>query len=291
VTPDCVFSVVTATRRRPAALGRLLAALERQTVPWTSFSVTVVNDGSHDAAYARVLEGFPFARYHPLPRRAGPAAARNHGASTTSGEWLVFTDDDCVPPPDWLERLRPHQDADVVGGLVELAPGANLTAVGRYLRDIRFIRPMRGPDGDILCLPSANLAVRRSWFKTVRGFDPRFPRAGGEDLDLTYRLAAAGAKLAVADSWVTRHDAPEGLGALCARYFRYGRGESLFRRLRGGEGLPPQVSYLRRLKALLGLAGKAAGARAAGDLSFRLLTVTRQVSYETGRLSGSFRLW
>lgn len=285
--PEPAVCVVAATHRRPGALGRLLSALRRQTVSRDSFSVTVVNDGSHDGAYARVLDGFPFVQYLRLPRRLGPAAARNHGAAATAGAWLVFTDDDCLPPSDWLERFLSFDAAvDALGGRVELAPQESLGVVGRYLRDISFIRPVLGADGSLRCLPTANLAVRRAWFEKVRGFDSRFSRAGGEDMDLTYRLIRAGAKAEVADSWVTYHEIPGGFAQLCGRYFRYGHGETVFRRLRADAGLPPAASYARRIKALLGLAAQATGPRAQGALAFRLLTVTRQVSYELGRLCG-----
>ena len=36
---------------------------------------------------------------------AGPAAARNRGAKAAKGEFLAFTNDDCQPLPNWLDRF------------------------------------------------------------------------------------------------------------------------------------------------------------------------------------------
>lgn len=35
----------------------------------------------------------------------GPAAARNHGARVARAPILAFTDDDCIPAPDWLRAV------------------------------------------------------------------------------------------------------------------------------------------------------------------------------------------
>ena len=284
------IGVVVATRGRPDHLGRLLEALRRQSLRPELFSVVAVNDGSHDARYAEILEPHRGVRYLALPRRVGPAAARNRGAAAVQGEWLVFTDDDCRPPAGWLEGLWSRGAAiDLAGGRVLPPPEEPLGAVGRYLRDIGFIRNFVGEDGRIVCIPSANLAVRKAWFDRVGGFDERFPYPGGEDMDLTCRLVQAGARAEILDSWITYHPCQCGLPDFCRRYFRYGYGEALFRGLEGGAVLPPLPPYSRRIRLLLGLAGKAARPAAQEDLTFRLLRLTRQVSYEMGRLCGRWR--
>lgn len=291
------LAVVVATRGRPAALDRLLAALAAQTLDRGLFSVIVVNDGSHDRAYEAVVA--PHLARRPLtyltrPRRAGPAAARNHGACAAAADWLIFTDDDCIPPPQWLERfrffLKNNPDAEVVGGAVLPPPGEEPGLLGRYLRDSRFIRPLLGADGDILGLPTANLAVRRERFERVGGFDARFPYPGGEDIDLTSRLIGAGARAALAEDWVTYHGVNCGWTEFCGRYFRYGYGEALLRKF-SRDALPPPVSYRRKLRLLLGLAGKTVHPWAERAWDYRALTVAREVSYETGRLCASLRSW
>ena len=103
-THDVSLCVVIPTYRRPFGLDRLLAALEPQVTGRPDRQVVVVNDGSHDDAYAKVVERFqPMIDYVALPRNRGGGAARNVGARKVTGGYLVFTDDDCIPPSHWLD--------------------------------------------------------------------------------------------------------------------------------------------------------------------------------------------
>ncbi|HVJ29625.1 MAG TPA: glycosyltransferase, partial [Gammaproteobacteria bacterium] len=70
-------SVVVPTHGRPMLLSRCLEALAAQTLPRADYEVIVVSDGP-DARTRSALDGSACAvRYLVLPRRSGPAAARN----------------------------------------------------------------------------------------------------------------------------------------------------------------------------------------------------------------------
>ena len=98
--PDPRISVVIPAYNEAASIGPCLASLLRQT--WRDVELIVVDDGSTDAT--RDIAG----RY-PVQLLAadhrGPAAARNLGARTASGEILVFVDADMHFDPAFLERL------------------------------------------------------------------------------------------------------------------------------------------------------------------------------------------
>ena len=54
--------------------------------------------------------------------RRGPSWARNEGIRSSRGDLIAFTDDDCIPPRDWLEcliRAIDLHDAAGAGGTFE----------------------------------------------------------------------------------------------------------------------------------------------------------------------------
>src|SRR4051794_37569870 len=103
-TQDPSVAVVIATRFRETRLAFALEALAAQTLDRDRFEVIVVRaSDSADGALADVPAGLPV-RYITCPV-AGAAAQRNLGWRATDAPLIAFTDDDCRPAPDWLERL------------------------------------------------------------------------------------------------------------------------------------------------------------------------------------------
>ena len=115
------FSVIIPTYSRLRALRQCLAALRAQDFPAAGYEVIVVDDASPSpvSPLAPELEtGLTLTLLH-TPHNQGPAAARNLGAQHARGHWLAFTDDDCIPAPDWLSSLRRTLDSHpgcAVGG-------------------------------------------------------------------------------------------------------------------------------------------------------------------------------
>src|SRR5262245_61414849 len=109
MTTTMEVSVVVPTYRRAANLPRLVAALEAQTLPADRFEVVLVDNGSDDDTPAVLAELAASTRLHLVPLRIdvneGPARARNAGWRASSAPLVAFTDDDCVPRPDWLEQV------------------------------------------------------------------------------------------------------------------------------------------------------------------------------------------
>ena len=106
-------SIVVPTYNRAARIGYCLEALRKQDCS-VEFEVIVVNDGSTDDTL-QILKQYQGVRVISQAN-AGPAAARNRGVQEASGEFVLFTDDDCEPVPNWLEEmLKPFDDPEVVG--------------------------------------------------------------------------------------------------------------------------------------------------------------------------------
>lgn len=176
------FSVVIPTFHRDADLARCLERLDPQVqlLAAGAYEVIVSDDGVHATTPAMLRDRFPWARWVQGPRR-GPAANRNCGARIARGEWLVFTDDDCVPESGWLRAFA-------------------AAAIGRDLLEGRTItdRPQYGPfetapineRGGFLW--SCNFAIRAEVFHRLGGFDDAFPSPHLEDVDFRLRAERAG---------------------------------------------------------------------------------------------------
>jgi GT2 family glycosyltransferase len=195
-------SVVVATHNRAWALPRLLAALERQEGV-DHFEVIVVDDGSTDETRVeleRLRSQFrmPVEALH-LEENAGPACARNQGWRAARAPVVAFTDDDCVPQPEWLAQLlSASDDADVVQGRTESDPDQG-PATGPFSHTVS----VEGAQG---YYETCNIAYSRALLERLGGFDERFRYAYGEDVDLGWRARDAGARITFESNAVVIHD-------------------------------------------------------------------------------------
>jgi GT2 family glycosyltransferase len=154
-------------------------------LPVEQYEVIVSDDGSQTTAQEMICDRYPWAKW-VAGSRQGPAANRNNGARYAKGEWLVFTDDDCLPDPQWLEA---YAKAVVTEPSCLVFEGR--TYVDRPRRTLAEISPANESGG---YLWSCNFAIQRQLFESISGFDERFPYAAMEDVDLRRRLTKAGYK-------------------------------------------------------------------------------------------------
>ena len=184
-------SVVVATRNRAERLGDLLESLRDQTLPAGSFEVVVVDDASTDHTSEVVererLLGVLCLRSLRRSERAGPATARNQGWRAAQAPLVAFTDDDCVPAPDWLSAGQSaaarDPEAFVQGRTDPMA--AELLHLGPFARTLE-IHDL-GPHYE-----TCNVLYPRWMLEALGGFEESFPDPGGEDADLGWRAIGAG---------------------------------------------------------------------------------------------------
>jgi GT2 family glycosyltransferase len=174
------FSVIIPTCHRNDLLAKCLACLApgKQTLAAENYEVIVTDDGSKSTARDLVKKLYPWAEWIEGPKR-GPAANRNCGAKQAAGDWLVFTDDDCLPTPGWLEAyalVAKNNSSQALEGAIE--------PIGDCTRDMAEC-PVNTDGGHFW---SANIAVERNLFLAIDGFDESFPMAAHEDQDLMLRL-------------------------------------------------------------------------------------------------------
>lgn len=115
-----LLSVVICTYKRPELLRKCLEQVcYKQTVDRNTYEVIVSDDNSDGITKKMVDQEFPLVKYFKGPEK-GFGANRNNGSKEARGDWLVFTDDDCLPESQWLETyynaITQNTDAKVLEG-------------------------------------------------------------------------------------------------------------------------------------------------------------------------------
>lgn len=233
-------SLIICTRARAQALMRCLASV------WDADEldeILVVDNSTGDPETRKVVAAFPSVRYLVEPR-AGLSAARNAGLAATSGEIVLFTDDDVEIEPGWAAALlsafgRPEVMAAT--GLIlpaALDTPAQLAfeyALGGFDRGYRakefdraFFAATTGIGVPVWLIGSgANMAFRRAAFARVGLFDERLGAGASgcsEDSELWYRLLAAGYVCRYEPGAVVRHHHRADWPALTRQLRDYTRG-------------------------------------------------------------------
>lgn len=220
--PLSEVTVVVPVRDRARQLDRLLASLPK------GLRVVVVDDASHDpAAVAAVVTGHA-AMLVPLTRNIGAAGARNAGLAIVTTPYVAFIDSDVVVESGSIETLLRHF-ADPAVGLV--APrilglkSPDVNWITRYEnarssldlgRDAAAVRP-RSP----LTWVSGTCQVCRV-AAIGTGYDQAMD--AGEDVDMVWRLVAAGHRVRFEPAATMRHEHRSTLRTWLGRKFFYGTG-------------------------------------------------------------------
>lgn len=240
------FSIVVPTYRRPHQLAECLRSLAALDYPRDRFEVLVVDDGGDlplDATIAPFRSGLRVTLVRQ--ENAGPAAARNTATQHAKGEFLAFTDDDCLVERDWLAELARVLVADpecLVGGQTVNAAPQLCSAASQLIVDVVY-RHYNADPAHARFVASNNLALSAKGFREIGGFDPSFRTS--EDRDLCDRWRHRGRRIVYAAAARVRHARPMGLGAFWRQHFAYGRGAERFSRSRAERGSGSRLAESR----------------------------------------------
>jgi glycosyltransferase involved in cell wall biosynthesis len=208
-------SVIITTHNRSAALARTLETLAGMSVPegWT-VELIVVDNASTDQTPAVVQNATCqriSVRYLHEPRK-GKGFALNTGIAAAKGDILLFTDDDVIPPCDWIERMSQplvNNKCDAVAGRIELAK--NLMRPWLTPIYARWLAATDGWTGDVEMI-GANMGFRRSVLDRVPAFDPALAPGAigfGEDTLFSLQVCEAGLRLKFVDEATVVHQPDE----------------------------------------------------------------------------------
>lgn len=220
------ISVVVPVRNGAPKIERCLQAIRDQTL---QPSEIIVVDGHSTDATVEIARKFQtwvvFEDYGTV------GGARQVGVEEAQGDFVAFTDADCIPQKDWLENLVLEFSDGIVGvggGIKNIGTGlweesialALDTFLGsansvqdRVLLGKRIVRSISG----------CNSMYRKKDIVAVGGFDVRL--SINEDTELNTRMQRFGTLVYTPDA-IVHHHQERGLGEFVRRmhFFGYGRG-------------------------------------------------------------------
>ncbi len=246
------------------------AAYLRKTLPALAVGlepgdeVLVSDDGSRDdAAAVAAAHG---ARFLPHAENTGPAGARNRAARVARSALLVFLDADVRVHAETLHRLRHAlDDASLVAafGSYDARPEAGAwVSVYKNLAH-HFVHQRSG--GEASTFWAGCGVIRADVFRDLGGFDEGYRRPSIEDVELGYRLRAAGHRIRLLPEIQVTHLKEWSLGSWL-RADLVDRAIPWARLLAEGRGLPRDLNFTRRDRLASGLVALGLGALAASLL-------------------------
>lgn len=249
-----LLTVVVPVRDRAEQLGRALAEL-------APLRVLVVDDASYDpesiAEVARA-HGVDLLR---LPVNRGPAAARNAGLRHVGTPYVAFVDSDVQVDATTLLHLTRHfadREVALVGPLVRSRARSarprwferfdeedSSLALGTRACSVR-------PGAAVGWLPSACLVARVDRIGSGFSEDMRI----GEDVDLVWRLVAAGHVVRYAPEETAWHDTRTTMRSWLGRKVLYGTGGAVLAARHGRKGAPAVMSATTAVAAAALMVGR-----------------------------------
>lgn len=197
-------SVIIPTYKDWDRLNICLDSLVTQTLAIDRFEVIVVNNDPNDSYK---LENRPINFHLIVEATPGSYAARNAGLRIAKGNFIAFTDSDCIPQQDWLSSairyLEQYPEIDRVSGAVLISP---VTENSEYINTFEklFAFPQKAYAKEGLAV-TANLISRSAVFDAVGPFDDNF--LSGGDHEWCHRAEMAGFKLSYHNACIVYHPA------------------------------------------------------------------------------------
>lgn len=196
------ISIVVPVHNGATTIGQCLAAA--CAVDYPAFEVIAVDDGSTDDS-AAIIRTFPQVKLVSLPQNGGASKARNAGVAAAVGEFVFFTDDDCVVARDTLQLVAKAIAAEgrdcVIGGTY--TPLAHDHCLLSSFQSV-FVNysETKYPEPDYIATHA--MLIPTAIFRNSDKFDEHFMPIL-EDVDYCHRLRRNGVRLVMHPEVVVGH--------------------------------------------------------------------------------------
>jgi glycosyltransferase involved in cell wall biosynthesis len=193
---EIIVSIIIPTHNRGIKIIETINAIEENEFPNEKLEIIIIDDFSEKNP-KKIIENLNKKYKNILfirnSKNLGPSATRNKGVKKSRGEFVFFTDDDCIPPKNWISEylnfLRLNKQIALVGGCAEPS-SKNIIAQIENIKDkilgVRVKNPKVGGK-EIHTGFTGNVAYRKKVFIEFGGFEERLKRQ--EDVELKNRVA------------------------------------------------------------------------------------------------------
>lgn len=222
------YTIIVPTYNRLDELQELISSIEKFDFPKERFELLVTDDGSQDGTEAYFKENqFSFPLRYIRQANTGPSEARNFGMRNAQGDYFIFTDSDCIIPPNYLKKIDQHlarNPLDAFGGPDDSHPDFPpfLKAVNYALTSFLGTGGTRGGSDKAVTKfypRSFNLGIHRKVFETIGGMQLRW----GEDIDFAIRIYQAGFKVGLIKEAFVYHKRRTNLRQFYRQVFNWGK--------------------------------------------------------------------
>lgn len=189
------ISVIIAARNEEENIGPLLAALQQQTYPAEWVEVIVTDDHSEDrtAEIVRRYAGVKLLQLKDDRINSYKKKAIETGIAAATGELIVTTDADCLPPPGWLNAIvafKEKKSPVFIAAPVVIDCNSSLVQVFQSM-DFMVLQGITAAvvsANKLSMCNGANLAYVRKIFYDVNGFAGVDHIASGDDMLLMHKI-------------------------------------------------------------------------------------------------------
>jgi GT2 family glycosyltransferase/glycosyltransferase involved in cell wall biosynthesis len=207
--PAPSFSVIVTAYGHGEMTVRCLESIVATLPSWFRGEVIVIDDASPDAdaeVVGRFCASDPRFRFVRNEKNLGYLRSCNRAAAVSSGDYLVFLNNDTLLQPGWVEALREtyrrNPGTGAVGGKL-LYPDGTLQEAGSVLfqdgtgvnvgkSDQCADHPLFTFVRDVDYCSAAFLSTPRALFERLGGMDEHFAPLYYEDADYCFKVRAAG---------------------------------------------------------------------------------------------------
>lgn len=190
------ISVIIPARNEEKNIRQLLESLDQQTYPKDLFEIIVVDDHSTDTT-AAIVQQFPAVKLIRLTDNninSYKKKAIETGIAAATGELIVTTDADCLPPTGWLQIIaafKQQTNAVFIAAPVSIHCNSSIVQLFQSI-DFMVLQGITGAavyKKQLSMCNGANLAYERNAFYKVGGFAGIDKIASGDDMLLMHKIA------------------------------------------------------------------------------------------------------